>query len=157
MAKYRDAVYEADKGGDQAQIEQALRDLRGYVFSHMNTSLASGNNGVYPPIQLQHTYERAQAEQQKQLGTINANLYHDAQQKCQEENAGADGSAIIACIERHASESGVQLGTVPDAIYKFDFVSAKWSPDLAGWSIVITLVSAVIFAVTAVRRWLKHN
>ena len=155
MVKYREAVYAADQTGDTAQIETTLRDLRHYVVNHMNTSLTSGNNSVYPPIQLKYTYERVQAEQQAKLGQINANLYHSAQQQCEAENPGETGAETIACIERYAAAQGIQLGEIPDALYKFDFVSAKWSPDLAGWSLVLTGVSLIAFAVSSFHHWLK--
>ena len=155
MATYREAVYAADKTGDTAKIEATLHDLRAYVVNHMNTSLTSGNNSVYPPIQLKYTYERAQAEQQAKLGQINANLYHTAQQQCDSAHPGATGAETIACIEQYAAAQGIQLGEIPDALYKFDFMSAKWSPDLAGWSIVIAAISLIAFAVSAFNRWLK--
>ena len=155
MATYRTAVYDADKAGDPARIEQALYNLRYYVVNHMNTSLTSGNDRVYPPIQLKYTYEREQAKQQSGIGQINAALYHDAQQSCEAAHHGEPGAAVIACIENYAASKGVQLSNIPDALYKFDFMSAKWSPDLAGWSIVATVVSLLVFAITAFRRWLR--
>ena len=67
----RDAVYAADeKNGD---VEGALRELREYVYSHMNTNLSSGNFSIKPPIQLKHRYEdlsAAEAEKTKALNTI---------------------------------------------------------------------------------------
>jgi hypothetical protein len=155
MAKYREAVYAADKTGDSVQIETALHDLRQYVVNHMNTSLTSGNNAVYPPVQLKYTYERAQAAQQAKLGQINANLYHTAQQQCEAENPGETGAETIACIEKYAAAEGIQLGNIPDALYKFDFMSAKWSPDLAGWSIVLTVISLIAFGISAFHHWIK--
>lgn len=154
---YRKAVYTADKSGDMASIEAALHDLRHYVVNHMNTSLTSGNNSVYPPIQLKYTYERAQAEQQAKLGQINANLYHTAQQQCEAEHPEESGAETIACIEKYAATQGVQLGEIPDALYKFDFMSAKWSPDLAGWSLVLTGLSLSAFAFSAFHHWLKKH
>lgn len=153
MATYRQAVYDADKSGDKAQLEAALKTLRHYVYNHMNTSLTSGNNAVYPPIQLQYTYERAQATQQEQLGQVNANLYHQAQEHCTAQHPGTAGAAIISCIEEYTAEHGITLGEIPDALYEFDFVSAKWSPDLAGWSIIITVLSLGIFLSTSLYRW----
>lgn len=153
MAVYRQAVYDADKSGDSARLETALKTLRQYVYNHMNTSLTSGNNAVYPPIQLQYTYERAQAAQQQQLGQVNANLYHQAQEDCNNKYPGSTGAATISCIEQYTTDHGITLSEVPDALYKFDFVSAKWSPDLAGWSIVITVVSLGIFLTTSLYRW----
>ena len=155
MVTYRDAVYAADKAGDNQQLESALHALRSYVVNHMNTSLTSGNNSVYPPIQLKYTYERAQAEQQAKLGQINANLYHAAQQQCDSENPGETGAETIACIEKYAAAQGIQLGEIPDALYQFDFMLAKWSPDLAGWSVVLAGLSLVAFAVSAFHHWLK--
>jgi hypothetical protein len=155
MATYREAVYAADKTGDTAEIETALHNLRAYVVNHMNTSLTSGNNSVYPPIQLKYTYERVQTEQQAKLGQINANLYHAAQQQCETANPGETGAETIACIEQYAAAQGIQLGEIPDALYKFDFMSAKWSPDLAGWSIVLAGISLIAFAVSAFHHWLK--
>ena len=155
MIVYRDAVYTADKTGDSAQIEASLHSLRTYVVNHMNTSLTSGNNSVYPPIQLKYSYERAQAEQQSKLGQINASVYSTAQRQCDAENPGESGAQTIACIERYAAAQGIQLGEIPDALYKFDFMSAKWSPDLAGWSVVLAGLSLVTFAVSAFHHWLK--
>lgn len=157
MVKYREAVYAADKAGDAAKLETALYDLRTYVFNHMNTSLTSGNNSVYPPIQLKYTYERAQAEQQAKLGQINANLYHTAQQQCESENPGETGAETIACIEKYAAAEGIQLGEIPDALYKFDFMAAKWSPDLAGWSLVFTVLSLLAFGISAFHHWVKKH
>lgn len=153
MVELRYAVYAADKDGDQATIEAALYDLRTHVYNHMNTSLTSGDNAVWPPIQLQYTYERAQANQQAQLGQNNAGLYHEAQQACAGQGTANNGSEAIACIESFVSARGVQLGNVPDGLYKFDFVSAKWSPDLAGWSLVITIGSLITFVLLASYRW----
>jgi len=152
MVTLREAVYAADKAGDQATIEASLYNLRVYVYNHMNTSLTSGTNSVHPPIQLQYTYERAQAAQQALLGQNNAGLYHEAQQACTTQQAGT-GAEAIACIESYVSAHGVQLANIPDGMYKFDFVSAKWSPDLAGWSLIVTILSLITFILTASYRW----
>lgn len=152
MVELRQAVYTADEAGDQVKIEAALRDLRAYVYAHMNTSLTSGANSVHPPIQLQYTYERAQAAQQSSLGQNNAGLYHEAQQACATQQAAA-GAEAIACIENYVSSRGIQLSAIPDGMYKFDFVSAKWSPDLAGWSLVVAIIGLIAFALSASYRW----
>ena len=157
MITYREAVYEADKAGDTAKLEASLRTLRSYIYSHMNTSLTSGANAVHPPIQLKYTYERAQAAQQGQLGQNNAALYHEAQQACDAEHPGESGTESISCIEGYAVSHGLQLGKIPDALYKFDFVSATWSPDLAGWSIVFATISGVGFLAVWFGRWLSRQ
>lgn len=152
MVTLREAVYAADQAGDQATLETALYELRSYVYAHMNTSLTSGANAVHPPIQLQYTYERAQAAQQSQLGQNNAGLYHEAQQACAGQQTSA-GAETIACIENYATSRGIQLAAIPDGMYKFDFVSAKWSPDLAGWSLVVAILSLITFILAASYRW----
>lgn len=157
MITYRAAVYEADKASDSAKLEASLRTLRSYIYGHMNTSLTSGANAVHPPIQLKYTYERAQAAQQAQLGQNNAGLYHEAQQACDAEHPGESGADAISCIEGYAISHGLQVGQIPAALYKFDFVSAKWSPDLAGWSIVVAAVSGVGFLVVWFVRWLSKK
>ncbi|MFA5004448.1 MAG: hypothetical protein WC498_04200 [Candidatus Saccharimonadales bacterium] len=116
MVVLRDAVYAADKNA--GDVEGALQNLRHYVYSHMNTGLASGSNAVHPPIQLKYTYDRLVAAQPKQTAT-----------------------------------NGVQFAPIPDALYKFDFTAAKWSPDTAGWTMVIAVVSIILFLASAVYHW----
>lgn len=142
MIVLRDAVYEADKNG--GDVEGALLELRQYVFSHMNTSLASGPNAVHPPIQLKYTYERLQAAQQQQLGQDHSDIYGQAQKTCAAQGQSADAPSMISCIQSYTAARGIQLTPIPEGLYKFDFVSAKWSPDLAGWSIVLTVTFSSI-------------
>lgn len=153
MVELRDAVYVADR--DNGDVEGAIRALREHVYNHMNTSLASGTNAVHPPIQLKYTYERAQAAQQSQLGPGNASLYHDAQVYCEAQNTDAAAADLVACFENYASSRGVQLASIPDGLYKFDFTSAKWSPDLAGWTLLLTIFFGTLFLLTAMYRLLR--
>lgn len=142
MIARRDAVFRADK--ENGDVEGALRELRVYIYGHMNTSLTAGPNPVYPPIQLKYTYERKQAERQAQLGQNRSYLYHEAQQACDSQRGELSVSDTVSCIENYAAERGVQLATIPDALYKFDFTSAKWTPDLAGWSLVGAAASMMV-------------
>jgi hypothetical protein len=148
MIKLRDAVYAADKSG--GNVETALRNLRQYVYSHMNTSLATGPNAVHPPIQLKYTYERLQEQQQANIGQ-GSSLYKAAQGYC--EGQTVIGSEVISCIQQYLTTHGGQIATVPDSLYKFDFTSAKWSPDLAGWSLVATALAILGLLITAPYHW----
>ena len=152
MVQLREAVYTADR--DNGDVEAAIRALREHVYGHMNTSLTTGPNAVHPPIQLKYSYERAQATQQQQLGPGRSNLYHEAQASCESENPNMTAPDLVACVEAYTAARGVQLGTIPDALYKFDFTSAKWSPDVAGWSLVVAVLGGVLFFVTAIYRWI---
>jgi len=149
MVQLRDTVYAADKNNDD--VEAALRQLRMYIYGHMNTSLASGPNAVHPPIQLKYTYERLQQTQQNALGQGNSSLYNQAQVYCEQQTQV--GSEVIACIQQYAIDHGVQLAPIPDSLYKFDFTSAKWSFDLAGWSLLLTGLSFLGFLVAASYHW----
>ncbi len=155
MGRLREAVFIADK--NNGDVEGALKSLREYVYGHMNTSLAAGPNAAHPPIQLQYTYERLQAAQQQNLGQNNSALYSQALEACAREGQTASGQATINCIETYVSQRGVQLADIPDSLYKFDFRAAKWSPDLAGWSLVLAILSTIAFAVSAVYRWLMKK
>lgn len=149
MIRLRDAVYAADKNG--GDVETALRDLREYVYGHMNTSLASGPNAVHPPIQLKYTYERLEQTQESQLGRGDSALYQQAQSYCDAQSG--EGSQVIACIQQYAADHGVQLAAIPPSLYEFDFVSARWSPDVAGWSLLLAVVAALCFLVSALYHW----
>jgi hypothetical protein len=143
MIELREAVYEADeKGGD---VEGALQQLRQYVYAHMNTELSSGQSGVYPPIQLKYTYQRLQQAEKQRANQGSADIYTEAQRVCEQQNpTGFSGRGRVPCIEEYVSQHKVVEKTIPDALYKFDFVSSSWSPDLAGFSVVLTVLAGVL-------------
>lgn len=155
MIDLREAVYSADKNG--GNVEAALHDLRSYIYGHMNTSLASGPNAVHPPIQLKYTYERLQAAQQQGLGQNNSALYGEAQRVCNQEGQTATADQTIRCIENYAASHGIQLANIPEALYKFDFVSARWSPDVAGLTLVGMILSFITFCLSASYHWLMKR
>lgn len=136
MVKLRADVYAADK--DNKDVNAALNKLRGYVYGHMNTNLSSGNNNIKPPIQLKYTYQRLVEAQQNQLQTNNQKLYTDAQNACR---SAGDTSFDTACVQNYVVSNGGQGDiNVPAGLYQFDFVSPSWSPDLAGWSLVASII-----------------
>jgi hypothetical protein len=152
MIRLRDAVYAADQSN--GDVEGALRNLRAYVYAHMNTSLATGPNAVHPPIQLKYTYQRLQAAEQAQLSQTNQSLYNEAQHYCEAQNSSDfSGRNRVPCIESYVTSHGAQLVPIPDALYKFDFTSARWSPDLAGWTLVAAVLSGTAFALSALYHW----
>ena len=152
MIDLRNAVYTADK--NNGDVQGALHNLQTYVTSHMNTDLSSGPNSVYPPIQLKYTYDRLVQAQGDQLAQANSQLYTDAQHYCEAQNpTGFYGATRIGCVEQYLTSHGeinINLAPIPDALYKFDFVSPTWSPDLAGWSLVLTFMSLLLFVVSFV-------
>ncbi|HMH30973.1 MAG TPA: hypothetical protein VK534_00670 [Methylomirabilota bacterium] len=153
MIKLRQAVYSADKAN--TDVQTPLKALQSYVTTHMNTDLSAGHTGVYPPIQLKYTYDRLTATQQAQeasASSANSQIYNDAQKACEAQNShDVSGRNRVPCIQQYVQShtaASTDLPKVPEALYKFSFVSPTWSPDLAGWSIVIASLSGLVFIVT---------
>jgi hypothetical protein len=155
MNELRDAVYAADKSN--TDVQGALKSLQGYVTTHMNTNLSTGANAVYPPIQLKYTYQRLTDAQNAQF-VKGSSIYNDAQHYCEGQNSSDfSGRNRVPCIEQYVqSHSTTKLPTVPDSLYKFSFASPRWSPDLAGWSLLATIASSgLFFAILAYQRLTK--
>jgi hypothetical protein len=156
MIKLRTSVYSADKNNDH--VEQALKQLQSYVTSHMNTSLSGGATGVYPPIQLKYTYDRLVQAESDGVAQSNSAFYTTAQKYCEAQNPGGFyGATRIGCVEDYLTthDTKHQVAPIPDALYKFDFVSPSWSPDLTGWSIVASILSAFGFVGSSILKRFK--
>jgi preprotein translocase subunit SecF len=148
MIKLRQEVYAADE--KNTNVEGALHELRKYVYGHMNTDLSTGNE-VYPPIQLKSTYQRLKQAEKDRVSRENARIYTDAQAYCEQQNpTGFSGRGRVSCIEQYVTAHGTLERSIPDAMYKFDFVSATWSPDLAGFSLLASILMLVLLVLRAV-------
>jgi hypothetical protein len=154
--RLRDEVLQVDQ--QNGDVEAALRKLRTYVYGHMNANLASPN-GVYPPIQLKYRYERLLAAEKDQVSAANTQIYNDAQKYCEQAvPQGLSGRGRVPCIQEYVDSHGLKEQPIPDALYKFDFASPVWSPDLAGWSLVLTIVFGLLFLIRfGLERWLWHT
>lgn len=134
----RDAVIKTDK--DNGDTEAALRKLREYVHAHMHTNLAT-DNGIYPPIQLRYRYERLVATEKAKLEQQKGNTYKDAQDYCEKNSPQSFyGAGRLPCIQNYIDTHPISNKeiSIPDGLYKYNFESPVWSPDLAGWSIVLS-------------------
>jgi hypothetical protein len=152
MARLREAVYTADRDGKG--VQQALQNLQVYVAAHMNTNVSTGPNAPYPPIQLEYTYDRAVQAAGEAASAANAKIYTDAQKHCEATIPdGFSGRYRIACVQAYVNAYGVALPTIPDALYKFAFFSPRWSPDLAGWSMVVAVLSLLGFVGMLLLQW----
>lgn len=154
----RTKVLEVDKAN--GDVDAALQELRSYVHSHMNTNLAT-ETGVYPPIQLKYRYERLQATEEQRAANANDDLYTKAQQYCERQNSSDfSGRNRVPCIQQYVSNNGgdTKEKEIPEALYKFDFISPRWSADLAGWSLLLAglfgLLAVIKFGLEA---WLKSQ
>ncbi len=140
-------------------VSGALNNLRQYVYAHMNTNLASGPNAIYPPIQLKYTYQRLVTAEEASANASNSKIYTDAENYCQQLIPnGFSGRGRVPCIESYVTSHGSSVQSIPAALYEFDFVSPFWSPDLAGWSIIVSFIFLLLFIIRfTLEKWLKHS
>jgi preprotein translocase subunit SecF len=157
MLDLRNAVYSADEQG--VGVAEALQELQTYVTSHMNTSLTT-RDGVYPPVQLKYTYDRLVRAEGDKVAQQNQAQYNEAVAHCPssgnsyQQHLDQQNCVIAYMQDKH----NLTLPAIPDALYKFDFVSPAWSMDLAGWSIVATVVSFALFVILLIADfWFKKN
>lgn len=148
MVSLRNEVYSADE--QNGNVETALNKLRSYVYSHMNTDLRAGSSSSGAPIQLVNRFNRAVAAEQARVAALNnaTQVYADAQAKC--EKSSLPLTVRAQCIQDYVAEYGngiPQLNLPPKEFYTFDFVSPAWSPDLAGWSLVASIVLVLLLII----------
>lgn len=144
MNELRTAVNVADQ--QNGDVEKALQDLRKYVISHMNTNLTSGSNSIKPPIQLKYRYERLQTTEAERVKAYNTKVNNDGTTICTRQYPDPGyNPPRVQCLQDYVAKNSITDGGVPDSLYKFDFISPKWSPDLAGYSLIISFTSLLIF------------
>lgn len=155
MIELRQAVTTADeRNGD---VETALANLREYVYAHMNTNLSSGQNAIKPPIQLKGRYERLAAAQQDQIKAANQAVQAQGEAICTAQFPAAGyNSPRVSCVQAYVAANAKQVASeVPAELYKFDFVSPKWSADLAGISLLFSLGFFALFLLRFItERWM---
>ena len=143
MISRRNAVAAADKSGDIDQIQQRLYDLQRYAANHMNA-----DTGV---MYLQEQYNRdvqRQAESASSGGSAKAlEIRRQAEEVCRPQFNGWS-PAYVQCyvneLNKHPSdEISAQLTPPSSALYRYSFVSPLWSPDFAGFSLLISLLIAL--------------
>ncbi len=155
MTKLRTEVSIADE--QNGDVEVALQKLRSHVHAHMNTNLSSGNSAIKPPIQLKYRYERLQATEAERVKSFNVGVGAEGERICgaQFPNGGFNPERV-ACIQNYVAQNAIKESAVADDLYKFDFVSPSWTPDLAGISLVISIgflaVSLVGVAINQIKK-----
>jgi hypothetical protein len=138
MVELRNAVIAADERG--TGVKESIEALNQHVFKHMNTKIVR-------PIELIHTYNRqtkAAIEGSRQIGSPEA--YNQATQLCQ--SRGIPASSLAQCAIDYLVGTGQATGQnapeLPDKnLFIYSFASPRWTPDLAGWSVLLTGVSGL--------------
>ena len=151
MVERRAAVLSADEAGNDDVIIQRLYDLQQYVTSHMNTDMGTG-------VYLEQSYKR---DSQAALNAAsadtnpNGNIYKKAQEVCGP-RFSVYSTAYLQCttseLEKYpAADELVQAAKLPPVTgYVHVFSSPAWSPDFAGWSVVVCIVLLLMIVVRMV-------
>lgn len=151
MIQRREAVLKADEGSDTTITQTRLYDLQRYVAAHMNA-----NMGV---IYLEGQYKRDTAkiidDASSSTSYEDAKPFKEAQAVCAPRyaNLGGYSQAYQQCVldqlDTHKSSSNLSSEVrlpKPDQ-YRVSFVSPLWSPDFAGFSVLICIVIGMIIIV----------
>jgi len=149
MVQRREAVIIADQEGNEETIISRLYDLQLYVTGHMNTDLG---RGVY----LEQSYTRDLQEwQETQYGNENpnGNIYKKAQEVCAPQ-FDYYSYAYLQCTTSElakypsADDPASESSKPRQEAYIHAFTSPLWSPDFAGWSV---LLCGVLLALIIIR------
>lgn len=147
VAELRQAVIAADEAN--GDVESALTGLHRFVVSHMNTSVR---------VELVASYERAVARAQSGFAAeTDEELLAQAQAAC--DQPGVSSVEQAECV-RQFLESRRTPGTNPQpleppdkSLFIHTFVAPIWSPDLAGFSLLV----AAIAAIASLGLFIKHT
>lgn len=138
MGELKEAVVEADQEGEG--VYEALNDLATYIFRHMNTSTE---------IELAATYDRhvQRATAGSQTDSVDAHIYEAAERECNKPNV--PGTIRAQCFEDYVLEHAPP-GSNPQPVelplkqpYTYSFVAPVWSPDIAGFSLLLFAISGL--------------
>lgn len=161
MVERRESVENADKTGDIVSLQQRLYDLQRYVSTHMNAHPGK--------IALDHTYKRVYDQKLKEFEEVIKNQSNNdtvskvrsvCDAKAQRGGYGrvttqAD-PRYVNCINEEwekypaAKVANLQFEAPSTEPYYHTFVSPVWSADFAGWSLLVTVLIAVIIIVRLV-------
>jgi hypothetical protein len=144
MKERRDAVLAADKAGDKEAIKARLYELQRYSATHMNADVG--------PVYLENQYKRdsqAAITAASSDGDSNGNIYKKAQDVCAPRFTHYSTAYLQCTVDylNQYSPANQPASTVPlpkaDA-YRYSFAAPLWSPDFAGFSVLICLLIALM-------------
>jgi len=145
MIERRSAVLAADEAGNSDATIDRLYDLQRYVSSHMNTDMGKG-------VYLESSYKRdvqAVYDAASSQANDNGNIYKKAQEICAPQFSRWS-SAYVLCTSSELAKfpAGADLVSavkLPKAdAYLHVYSSPLWSPDFAGWTLLICALIGVM-------------
>jgi len=150
MIQRRDAVLAADKAGEESTIQSRLYDLQRYSAAHMN-----GSTGQF---YLEEQYKRdaqAAVDAASNDDNPNGNINAKAEAVCKPQYT-VWSQAYVQCFADELakyppSPDPAENVKFPDtSLYRYEFVSPLWSPDFAGFSVLVCVVITLMIVVRLV-------
>ena len=162
MVQRRTAVIDADNVGDNQITQNRLYDLQRYVTAHMNTDLGKG-------VFLESTYNNDRnklvAEAANDINP-NGNIYEKVQKICAPQFSHysfAYTQCTLNELDKYQPSGNLtsSVKLLPDA-YIHNFASPLWSPDFAGWSVlvciaILTMIITRLISVATLKLLLKRH
>jgi hypothetical protein len=145
MVERRNAVINADEKGDDQVTRSRLYDLQSYVSSHMNTDMGKG---LFLTGARKRDAETAYAKASNDSNP-NGNIYKKAQEVCAPQFTNYSYAYLQCTLNElskypESSDLIVQVQLPPSEAYLRVYNSPLWSPDFAGWSVVICVVILIM-------------
>jgi hypothetical protein len=140
MVQRRTAVLQADKVGDNDVTTERLFDLQQYVTTHMNTDMGKG-------IYLQTLYQaqrQAAINAESTADTPTGGIYKQINDACKAITKSY--TPFFQCVTDRLAKVPNGSNTLAPvtlpvaAAYHYSFASPLWSPDFAGWSVLVCIV-----------------
>lgn len=147
MKERRDSVLAMDEAGDDYALENAMYQLQHYSLSHMNA-----NTG---PFSLPGKYSRDYQVAAEKVAADNpgSTINAEADKVCRAQFGSTWSMAYVECFAGELakippSPDPEKNVSAPSAdLYRHDFASPLWTPDFAGWSVLLcALIALVIVA-----------
>jgi len=146
MIERRTAVKQADERGDEQAMANNLYALQRWSAGHMNAS----SDAFY----LEHSYQRdvkKATQSREDTGDVTARIVERADAICKARYGNVYSSTYVLCF---AAEQARLIKEYPQAIvsvklpnpelYRHEFSSPLWTPDFAGWSLLICAVILLV-------------
>lgn len=152
MIELRDIVLQVDRDtGDINEVAPHLENLGNYILNHMNTDAGK--------VELPGTFNSAVERIRKRAeasGSVNSAIYAQAQDRCEDPNILL--TARAQCVQDFVVSNAkpgtdvIELEFPDKTLYSYSFASPTWSPDVAGFSLLISVMSFVVLVFLSITR-----
>ncbi len=147
MVERRTAVLKADESGDERAVFNNLYSLQRYSASHMNAS----SGAIYLESSYKREAERL-VEVAKQSSNVNREAVTRADEICRAQFPGYSQAYVQCNASEQAKIAGNDQAQSTVAfpnpeLYRHEYISPIWSPDFAGWSLVVCVAITGVIGV----------